>query len=86
MTISPPKKNDEPLSQAAECKAALRAGFEELADQAMSAGWDQYDVALALSELGEQLVQTTAETAGSEADIAIAKALFEIRKAFLTSH
>lgn len=86
MTISPPKRTDDPLSQAAECKAALHTGFEDLVSQALSAGWDQYDVALALSELGEQLVETTAENAGSEADIAIAKALFEIRKAFMTSH
>jgi hypothetical protein len=52
----------------------------------LSVGWDRNEVALALSELGEQLLQQTAETAGSEADIAIAKALFEIRKSLLTSH
>ncbi|HMF69546.1 MAG TPA: hypothetical protein VK602_18275 [Phyllobacterium sp.] len=48
----------------------------------MTAGWDRYEVALALSELGEQLVQATAESAGSEADVAIAKAIFEIKRAF----
>ena len=65
-----------------ECKDALRIAFEELAGDALSAGWDRYEVALALSELGEQLVQATAESAGSEADIAIAKAIFEIKRAF----
>lgn len=51
-------------------------------DDALTAGWDRYEVSLALSELGEQLVQATAESAGSEADIAIAKAIFEIKRAF----
>lgn len=82
MTIVQPHRFDDQSNRANECKDALRVAFEELADDALTAGWDRYEVALALSELGEQLVQATAESAGSEADIAIAKAIFEIKRAF----
>ena len=86
MTIAPPKVCEDQLDRARQCREALRTSFEGLASEAVGAGWDQYDVALALSELGEKLVKETAENAGSEADIAIAKALLEIRKTFLISH
>jgi hypothetical protein len=82
MTIVQPHRFDHQSNRANECKDALRVAFEELADDALTAGWDRYEVALALSELGEQLVQATAESAGSEADVAIAKAIFEIKRAF----
>jgi len=84
MTVAPPQRTEDQLDRARQCREALRISFEQLANEAVGAGWDEYDVALALSELGKKLVQTTAESAGSEADIAIAKALFEIRKSFLT--
>jgi hypothetical protein len=80
MMMEPTKSSDNQSDRTTQCKDALRPAFEYLADQALNAGWDPYEVALALSELGEQFLQQTAETAGSEADIAIAKALFEIRK------
>jgi hypothetical protein len=86
MMMEPTKSSDNQSDRTRECKEALKPGFEYLAEQALSVGWDRNEVALALSELGEQLLQQTAETAGSEADIAIAKALFEIRKSLLTSH
>ena len=84
MTIAPPKLTEDQLDRARQCREAIRNSFDQLASEAVGAGWDQYDVALALSELGEKLVESTAENAGSEADIAIARALFEIRKAFLS--
>ncbi len=82
MTIAQPHRFDDQSNRTSECKNALQSAFEELADDALSAGWDRYEVALALSELGEQLLQATAESAGSEADIAIAKAILEIKRAF----
>lgn len=80
MMMEPKKSSDNQSDRTTECKEALRPGFEYLTEQALAVGWDRYEVALALSELGEQLLQETAENAGSEADIAIARALFEIRK------
>jgi glutamate/tyrosine decarboxylase-like PLP-dependent enzyme len=82
MTMAQPHRFDERANRTLECKDALKAAFEELADDAVNAGWDRFEVALALSELAEHLVRTTAESAGSEADIAIAKAIFEIKRAF----
>ncbi|RCW87647.1 hypothetical protein [Phyllobacterium bourgognense] len=82
MMLSQPQRFDDQSNRTNECRNALRAAFEELVDEALTAGWDRYEVSLALSELGEQLVQATAEGAGSEADIAIAKAIFEIKRAF----
>ncbi|MBZ9603545.1 hypothetical protein [Phyllobacterium chamaecytisi] len=65
-----------------ECEAALKAEFQALTEAALEAGWDRYEVAVALANLGDRLVDETARTAGSQADIAIAKALFEIKRAF----
>ena len=56
------------------------AEVQQLADQALWAGWHRYEVALALSDLGEQYRQTTANSE-DEADIAIGRALFEIKRA-----
>ncbi len=86
MMIAPLKLSDDQFERANQCKNALRVQFDELADQAVNAGWDEYDVALALADLSERLIETTAGRAGSEADIAIAKALLEIKKSLLTSH
>jgi hypothetical protein len=80
MMMEPTKSSDNQSDRTRECKEALRSSFEYLADQALSVGWDRNEVALALSELGDEILRETAETAGSEADIAITKALFEIRK------
>ncbi|MBB3149289.1 putative adenine nucleotide alpha hydrolase (AANH) superfamily ATPase [Phyllobacterium trifolii] len=82
MRVPLPKKSGDHSNRTHACEAALKAGFEALAEEAMEAGWDRYEVALALSKLGEQLVEATAENAGSAADIAIAKALFEIKRGF----
>lgn len=79
--IEPPKSSDDPLDRTQDCKNALRTEVLQLADQALEAGWHRYEVALALSDLGEQFLQTPAESAESEADIAIGRALFEIKRA-----
>ncbi|PSH70612.1 hypothetical protein CU102_00710 [Phyllobacterium brassicacearum] len=80
MMITPPKCSDD-LDRTQECKNALREEVQRLADQALWAGWHRYEVALALSDLGEQYLQMTANSDESEADIAIGRALFEIKRA-----
>lgn len=61
-------------------RSCLKAEFQGLTKTALEARWDRYEVALALANLGDLLVDGTANT-DSEADVAIAKALFEINRA-----
>ncbi|MGH6859749.1 MAG: hypothetical protein ACRECY_05795 [Phyllobacterium sp.] len=82
MQITQPRRSVDHSNRTHECEDALRPAFDELVEQALERGWDNYEVALSLMNLGEQLVRTITESAGSEADIAIAKALFEVRRGF----
>lgn len=81
MRVPSPQGSVEHLDRIDECEAALKTEFQALTEAALEAGWDRYEVALALANLGDRLADVTAKTAGSEADIAIAKALFEIKRA-----
>jgi hypothetical protein len=82
MKVLSPQMSVDHLDRIDECEAALKAEFQGLTEAALEAGWDRYEVAVALANLGDRLVDETARTAGSQADIAIAKALFEIKRAF----
>ena len=80
MRIPSPQRSVEHSDRIDECEAALKPEFQTLAEAALEAGWNRYEVALALANLGDHLAEKTAETAGSEADVAITRALFEIKR------
>ena len=80
MRVPSPQRSVEHLDRIDECEAALKSEFQALIEAALEAGWNSYEVALALANLGDRLADVTANT-DSEADIAIAKALFELNRA-----
>ena len=80
MRVPSPQRSIDHLDRIDECEAALKSEFQALIEAALEAGWNSYEVALALANLGDRLADVTANT-DSEADIAIAKALFEINRA-----